>query len=221
MEKKIFIDKGKDISEKRSFIIHISTQVETYMNIILMNAFGLKNKKDTKSFGTSAQSLSFNSKINLLYDIEVINLEEYKNLVTLSQIRNQFAHNFYVKDYKDLQKSEGGRQILNYLKKINPKSNTNLIGDIDNIIFNLINDIDKSLLKILAHISMRNLEIVNLKQKSIYLDQLVNLLKSDELVKNIGKENVSHILTLIMDALANSYEDTKNSVLKTDKRVNL
>lgn len=163
MEKKIFIDKGKDISVKRSFIIHISTQVETYMNTILMHAFGLKNKKDTKSFGTSAQSLGFNPKINLLYDIEVINHEDYYKLTTLSQIRNQFAHNFYVKDYKDLQNSKGGRQILNYLKKIYPISDPNLIGDIDNKIFNLINDIDKSLLKILTHISTRNLEIVNLK----------------------------------------------------------
>lgn len=58
-------------------------------------------KEDRKAVSKKSSVLSFNDKINILYDLDMINGQEYHNLLLLSQFRNKFLHDIDCKNFTE------------------------------------------------------------------------------------------------------------------------
>lgn len=71
-------------------------------------------KPHSKTLGSNSSSLSFKNKIDLLYDIGDLDLEDYNNLIKFMEIRNQLIHNPYCNSFTDLAKE--APKTTNFLK---------------------------------------------------------------------------------------------------------
>ncbi len=78
--------------ELRSWVISQVLRLEQTSSS-LMRAILRMFKENPKTLGNQSSALSFKSKIDLLYDLEEIDKTEYKHLLKMMEIRNQFAHN--------------------------------------------------------------------------------------------------------------------------------
>jgi len=58
--------------------------------------------KESKSFGFGSTALSFNQKVQIIMDIKGLDRKELKQLTTLMNIRNKFAHLSEIKTFEDL-----------------------------------------------------------------------------------------------------------------------
>ena len=83
----------------RAFTIEMSVNFEHLLNVIIAQLLGVKNE-DTKSFGNSSQALSFNTKANLLLDLNYLNKEQRVKFQIFIEIRNKFAHLHSVDTYE-------------------------------------------------------------------------------------------------------------------------
>lgn len=72
-------------------------------------------KQDLKTLGNKTSSFSFKNKIDLLFDIGDIEIEQYPFLIKFMEIRNQFIHNSSCSTFLDLKKENN--ELTNYLKK--------------------------------------------------------------------------------------------------------
>lgn len=108
------------IESTRSRVIEKSVQLEELISLLLCNLLGV-NKEDSISFGTKSFALSFNSKINLLYDLNFLPDDLKKNLGLFAEIRNKFAHVLYVdsftKCFEIIYKNSGKNSSKNQLLK--------------------------------------------------------------------------------------------------------
>ncbi len=77
--------------ELRKKILEFSLKIENGINDLLLGHLQIFDKKKTKNFGNKA-GISFKNKIDLLYDIGVLEPEEHKNLELLMNFRNKFMH---------------------------------------------------------------------------------------------------------------------------------
>ncbi len=75
----------------RSEILRNSLFTENGVNGLLLSYLAIFEKEKTKNFGNRA-GISFKSKIDLLYDIKVLNKEEHFNLELQMIFRNKFLH---------------------------------------------------------------------------------------------------------------------------------
>lgn len=82
----------------RTSILNISLFIENKTSSILCALLDIE-RKESKSFGNTSQALSFNAKVNLLLDLNVLNSDEVKLLNSFMYIRNQFVHNISVSSF--------------------------------------------------------------------------------------------------------------------------
>lgn len=91
------------------------------------NIYGEK----VKTLSNKSGRLSFKSQIDLLFDLEVLNKDEYQKCLLIMELRNQFMHNIDCNTFKEainilgnenqlLKYSENGRVLLSQ-KKIRKK----------------------------------------------------------------------------------------------------
>jgi len=74
--------------------------------------------KESKSFGFRSTALSFNQKVQIIMDIKGLNSKELKQLTTLMNIRNKFAHLSEIKTFDDLfSKTKVGKKIQKNFKE--------------------------------------------------------------------------------------------------------
>lgn len=78
---------------QRQEILTFALLLENLSSIFLSGLLGIKDYRNTKSFGSTNSSLSFNQKINLLIDIGALSSLERNKFLTFMEIRNQFMHN--------------------------------------------------------------------------------------------------------------------------------
>ena len=86
--------------ETRKEILRFSLIIEAFASGLLATLLKINDSDTSLSFGNKSYSISFNQKINLLIDLEVINKESKKILTTFAEIRNQFMHNIYAMNYE-------------------------------------------------------------------------------------------------------------------------
>jgi len=68
--------------------------------------------KESKSFGFDSSAFSFNQKVQIIMDIKGLDSQELKQLKTLMNIRNKFAHLSEIKTFDDLfSKTKVGKEI--------------------------------------------------------------------------------------------------------------
>lgn len=84
--------------EIRYLIVQYATMLEEVCSLCLCELL-LINKESSISFGYGSQSLSFNSKINLIADLTKTSSDLKGKFVLFSEIRNKFAHVFEVSSF--------------------------------------------------------------------------------------------------------------------------
>lgn len=82
----------------RTTILEKSLTLENFLSQIIAQIIRVPKTK-TKTLGNQSSSLSFKTKVDLLYDLDRINLEEYNLLILFMEIRNQFIHNIESDSY--------------------------------------------------------------------------------------------------------------------------
>ncbi|WNH13040.1 hypothetical protein [Thalassobellus suaedae] len=85
---------------ERKDILTYALLLENFSSIFLSNLLGLKDYRNSISFGNTSGSLSFNQKINLLIDIGALSKTEKSKFQTFMEIRNQFMHNISADSYE-------------------------------------------------------------------------------------------------------------------------
>lgn len=78
-------------SHDRNKVISASVIIETTLSHIIAYYLDIKTE-GSKSFGRTSSALSFNAKINLFHDMDMITKFEKKYLLVFAEIRNVFAH---------------------------------------------------------------------------------------------------------------------------------
>lgn len=103
---------NKDIPP-RTFVIEMSVKIEHFLNAIICQLLSI-NPEDSKSFGNTSQSLSFNTKANLLLDLNYLDKEHTKKFQIFMEVRNKFAHVYSVDTFE---KCFALTKNYNHLKK--------------------------------------------------------------------------------------------------------
>ncbi|MCX6185548.1 MAG: hypothetical protein NTU43_00945 [Bacteroidetes bacterium] len=81
-------------------IVELSLLLEMVTSIFLRMLLNISDDKTSISFGRKSEALSFNNKVNLLMDLDIIDKDDYNSLKQFMFIRNQFIHNMDVKDFE-------------------------------------------------------------------------------------------------------------------------
>ena len=104
--------------ELRIDILECAIKLEANINTLLLELLDIPDKAKKKSLSGKSGSLSFKNKIDLLFDLEVINSNEYWELLLLMEFRNKFLHDLYCNSFKDalsLYGEHGDNKMLNLL----------------------------------------------------------------------------------------------------------
>ncbi|MRT92276.1 hypothetical protein [Ancylomarina sp. 16SWW S1-10-2] len=84
--------------DKRTEVLEYALQIEESIKILLLLCLGINNSTKTKLFGSKA-GISFQNKIDLLYDIDVLEKDEYQGLELQMNFRNKFLHDIKFNTY--------------------------------------------------------------------------------------------------------------------------
>lgn len=88
--------------EVRSRILEYSLVIENSINDLLLLNLGIYNEKDKTRLFSNKGKLTFQNKIDLLFDIEVLSKEENSEFELLMNIRNKFLHDMYCSSFQIL-----------------------------------------------------------------------------------------------------------------------
>jgi hypothetical protein len=72
-------------------VLNFALVIEDSVNNLLLYKLGIEDKKSTKNFGNKA-GITFQSKIDLLYDIGIFEKNEHQNFELQMMFRNKFLH---------------------------------------------------------------------------------------------------------------------------------
>ncbi|MFS4491405.1 hypothetical protein [Maribacter sp. 2308TA10-17] len=75
----------------RSEVLRNSLKIESVVNSLLLSYLAIFDKERTKNFGNKA-GIPFKSKIDLLFDLNILSKEEHFNLELQMIFRNKFLH---------------------------------------------------------------------------------------------------------------------------------
>lgn len=165
------MDKIKDYNKDlRATILICSIREEETASKVLKNMLRLI-KPDSKTLDNKSSSLSFKNKIDLLYDIDDINKDEYADFLKFMEIRNQFIHNPICNSFIILEKIDS--KITNYLLKKFP-------NDFEDKEEKYLNSFNK-----LFMFTMGKLLVLNMEYNKGYTTEFRNYLDS-QLIKNIN-----------------------------------
>ena len=102
--------------EVRSRILEYSLVIENLINDLLLMNLGLYDEKEKTRLFSNKGKLTFQNKIDLLFDIEVLSKIENSEFELLMNIRNKFLHDIDCSSFQNLlQQLDNG--IVNRFKK--------------------------------------------------------------------------------------------------------
>lgn len=102
--------------EVRSRILEYSLVIENLINDLLLMNLGIYNEKEKTKLFSNKGKLTFQNKIDLLFDIEVLSKIENSEFELLMNIRNKFLHDIDCSSFQILlQQLDNG--IVNRFKK--------------------------------------------------------------------------------------------------------
>ena len=90
----------------RSEILDAALTLEDAVNKLLL-ALLVIDKPDKKAMSNKSGNLSFKNKIDLLFDLEILSNDEYRALLLLMELRNQFLHNIECSSFENAVKHLG------------------------------------------------------------------------------------------------------------------
>ena len=99
----------------RSEILDIALNLEHAVNMLLLLLLSIENPK-RKAITNKSGNLSFKNKLDLLFDLEVLNSAEHRKLLLLMEFRNQFLHNIECSSFENALKLLGADKEKKLLK---------------------------------------------------------------------------------------------------------
>ncbi len=102
--------------ELRSRILEYSLLIESSINDLLLLNLGIYDEKGKTRLFSNKGKISFQNKIDLLYDIEVLSKEENSDFELLTNVRNKFMHDIECGSFHILL-SQLDNGIVNRFKK--------------------------------------------------------------------------------------------------------
>ena len=102
--------------ELRNEVLKYALQIEDFLQDILtlyLNIF----TPHRRALSNRSGSFSARNKIDLLYDLEVLNKEEHRTFVLFTEFRNQFVHNAHCNSFSDAVRhldNDKGKQLLRF-----------------------------------------------------------------------------------------------------------
>jgi hypothetical protein len=99
----------------RSEILDIALNLEQNVNSLLLVLLSIENPQ-RKAITNKSGNLSFKNKIDLLFDLDVLNSDEHKKLLLLMEFRNQFLHNIECSSFENAVKLLGADKEKKLLK---------------------------------------------------------------------------------------------------------
>jgi hypothetical protein len=106
------------ISDKTLLVVSASKFVERFSSAALALLLDI-DLKNSKTLSSKSSAFSFKQKLDLLTDIKAFDRKYMAKFQTFTEVRNQFAHNFNVRDFESCFSFIEGCE--NYLKKQYPE----------------------------------------------------------------------------------------------------
>lgn len=99
----------------RSEILDIALNLEHGVNLLLLALLSIENPQ-RKAITNKSGNISFKNKIDLLFDLDVLNSDEHKKFLLLMEFRNQFLHNIECSSFENAVKLLGADKEKKLLK---------------------------------------------------------------------------------------------------------
>lgn len=99
----------------RSEILDIALNLEHGVNLLLLALLSIENPQ-RKAITNKSGNISFKNKIDLLFDLDVLNSDEHKKFLLLMEFRNQFLHNIECSSFENAVKLLGADKKKKLLK---------------------------------------------------------------------------------------------------------
>lgn len=99
----------------RSEILDIALNLEHGVNLLLLALLSIENPQ-RKAITNKSGNISFKNKIDLLFDLDVLNSDEHKKILLLMEFRNQFLHNIECSSFENAVKLLGADKEKKLLK---------------------------------------------------------------------------------------------------------
>ena len=99
-------------------VLKYSLRLEKVASLSLAFILDIDDPDKTKTLGNKSSSISFNQKLNLLFDSQSIEKLEKEKMEIFMEVRNQFMHNLDVDSFEDVFNHLNGKE--NRLRKIYP-----------------------------------------------------------------------------------------------------
>jgi hypothetical protein len=106
--------------ELRSDILYSALDIEDSLNEILKIRFDITKEK-SNTLGNKSSNISFKTKVDFLYDLDILDKDKYNTLLMFGEIRNQFMHNIYADCFVYLFSETGLDSRQKAFLEINPK----------------------------------------------------------------------------------------------------
>jgi hypothetical protein len=125
----------------RSFVLAQSLYVEKLASRVIAELLGI-DRGTSSVLGNTSKALSFNTKIDLLMDLEVLNKKDKAKFLTFMEIRNQFMHNSEAVSFVECLKFLNGKErwlLDNYPQDSNHSLEERLRDSFDDLAKDIIN----------------------------------------------------------------------------------
>ena len=107
---------GNNINlQLRSEILDIALNLEHGVNLLLLALLSIENPQ-RKAITNKSGNISFKNKIDLLFDLDVLNSDEHRKFLLLMEFRNQFLHNIECSSFENAVKLLGADKEKKLLK---------------------------------------------------------------------------------------------------------
>ncbi len=197
----------------RTEILDIALNLEQNVDSLLLVLLLIENPK-RKAISNRSGNLSFRNKIDLLFDLDVLNSNEHNMLLLMMEFRNQFLHNIECNSFEAAVQLLGNDKKKRLLKFDNLESNSDKEFQYQNAYRNLNIESMKIILEKIkdrkTEIDDRRKTLTKLLDGHIFLlDKYFNL--ADKVIK-LCEENVSasteviNLTTLIAQEVAKDTE---------------
>jgi hypothetical protein len=127
--------------EKRLLVINLSILIERFASAALSSFLDI-DLKTSKTLGNKSSAFSFRQKLDLLSDIRATDKTAVAKFQLFAEIRNQFAHNFDVHDFKScLSFLDGAENFLRKNYKVVGIENMDVEHQLQSLYMSLFNDV--------------------------------------------------------------------------------
>lgn len=202
---------------------------ESLTSLFLAQLLGIENSYDSKTLGFKSGSLSFNQKVDLLMDLQVLDADAKTKFQTFMEIRNQLVHNLSASTYEKCFGFLAGKDNW-ILKKYPQASSLSKEDALKNASISLAEDVTelvKSIIKSLQEKREKENQIGALNRKIeahtktvVEIQKIVELIVTKKLSKKSGDDSTD-LKTLgeeVSEAFENAFHENYINILKSTEK---